>query len=120
MSASKLQQEIAAPDSRAQVPSSTSTSTSSSSSSLSATTVYLLAYNLVSSSLWLAVWAHVIFFGLEKGAVDHDFTSGKVYEGTERFVRLVQTGALLEVGHSVFGEFKWVFFRGLGVVVWGG
>jgi hypothetical protein len=56
------------------------------------------------------VWAHVIFFGLEKGAVDHDFTSGKVYEGTERFVRLVQTGALLEVGHSVFGEFAWFSF----------
>ncbi|KAF2873638.1 tyrosine phosphatase-like protein [Massariosphaeria phaeospora] len=61
-------------------------------------TTYLLAYNFFSALLWLSVLGRVAVIGSAQGA-----TSGKVYEGTERFARLTQSLAGLEVLHSLLG-----------------
>lgn len=59
---------------------------------------YLLAYNFTSAILWGLVLTRVVTIGAAQG-----LESGKVYEGTEEFARLVQTGAVLEVLHSLLG-----------------
>ncbi|KAF2011415.1 PTPLA-domain-containing protein [Aaosphaeria arxii CBS 175.79] len=59
---------------------------------------YLLAYNAVSAGLWLGILGKVTTLSLE-----HGVGSGKVYSELEEFARLVQTGATLEVVHSLFG-----------------
>lgn len=61
---------------------------------------YLLAYNFFSAMLWFSVLGRVLVIGSKDG-----IESGKVYEGTERFARLVQTGAVLEVVHSLVGMY---------------
>jgi very-long-chain (3R)-3-hydroxyacyl-CoA dehydratase len=60
--------------------------------------MYLLAYNSLSSMLWLSVLGRVAMIGSTQG-----LGSGKVYQGTEEFARLTQTGAVLEVVHSLVG-----------------
>lgn len=62
--------------------------------------IYLLAYNLVSAGLWFSV-----LFGVVQIASKEGVESGKVYEGLEEWARLVQTGAVLEVLHSLLGMF---------------
>jgi very-long-chain (3R)-3-hydroxyacyl-CoA dehydratase len=61
--------------------------------------IYLLAYNLVSGVLWFSVLSRVLTIGKLEG----NFESGRVYDETEQFARLVQTGAVLEVLHSLLG-----------------
>jgi hypothetical protein len=61
-------------------------------------TTYLLAYNAVSAMLWLSVLGRVVTIGATQGV-----GSGKVYQGTEEFARLTQTGAVLEIVHSLLG-----------------
>jgi hypothetical protein len=60
--------------------------------------IYLLTYNFVSTILWFSVLGRVLIIGGTQG-----LGSGKVYDGTEEFARLVQTGAVLEVVHSLLG-----------------
>jgi very-long-chain (3R)-3-hydroxyacyl-CoA dehydratase len=60
--------------------------------------LYLLSYNFVSAALWFTVLLRVAKIGATQGV-----ESGKVYENTERYARLVQTGAVLEVAHSLLG-----------------
>ncbi|KAF2733621.1 PTPLA-domain-containing protein [Polyplosphaeria fusca] len=60
--------------------------------------VYLLAYNLVSAALWLSVLGKTVTIAGSEGV-----TSGKVYRELEQYSRLVQTGACLEVLHSLTG-----------------
>ncbi|KAH9878030.1 hypothetical protein J1614_003247 [Plenodomus biglobosus] len=80
---------------------------------------YLLAYNAVSAALWagvlyqtLAIATHEIssawkagnFFGRGSGnAVLAGLSSGRVFGGLEAYTRWVQTGAGLEVLHSLVG-----------------
>lgn len=59
---------------------------------------YLLAYNAVSAGLWFSVLVGVAQIASKEGV-----HGGKVYEGLERWARLVQTGAVLEVVHSLVG-----------------
>lgn len=80
---------------------------------------YLLTYNAVSAALWagvlyqtLAIATHEIrnarkagtFFGSGSGnAVLAGLSSGRVFGGLEAYTRWVQTGAGLEVLHSLVG-----------------
>ncbi|KAF1957826.1 PTPLA-domain-containing protein [Byssothecium circinans] len=59
---------------------------------------YLLSYNAISAALWFGVLGRVVMFGLHSG-----LQSGEVYEQSERFTRLSQSLALLEVVHSAVG-----------------
>lgn len=61
---------------------------------------YLLAYNLVSAVAWASVLARVAQIAAKEGV-----QNGKVYEETESYARLVQTGAVAEVLHSLLGTF---------------
>ncbi|KAF2276315.1 PTPLA-domain-containing protein [Westerdykella ornata] len=69
-----------------------------SSSSGGLANTYLLAYNLVSAVAWASVFARVVHLAAKEGV-----QNGRVYEQTERYARLVQTGAVLEVVHSLVG-----------------
>lgn len=60
---------------------------------------YLVAYNFLSGMLWFAVLSRVLTLGKLEGG----FETGRVYDETEEFARLVQTGAVLEVVHSLVG-----------------
>lgn len=59
---------------------------------------YLISYNAISAALWFGVLGRVLMFGQYYG-VD----SGHVYEGSERYTRLTQSLAVLEVLHSATG-----------------
>jgi len=59
---------------------------------------YLLAYNAVSAGLWFSVLLSVVQIGSQEGV-----RSGKVYERLEHWARVVQTGAVAEVVHSLVG-----------------
>ncbi|KAF2789452.1 PTPLA-domain-containing protein, partial [Melanomma pulvis-pyrius CBS 109.77] len=61
-------------------------------------TAYLLAYNFVSAALWLTVLGKVALNAPSNGA-----SSVKVYAETEKFARLTQSVAGLEVLHSLLG-----------------
>ncbi|KAF2743191.1 PTPLA-domain-containing protein [Sporormia fimetaria CBS 119925] len=74
------------------------TAATKSASNPPALTNYLRRYNLVSSILWLSILVRVLKVGCEKG-----FDSGVVYDFNERYARLIQTGAVLEVLHSLTG-----------------
>ncbi|KAJ4356809.1 uncharacterized protein N0V89_004846 [Didymosphaeria variabile] len=57
---------------------------------------YLISYNAISATLWFGVLARVVMHAAAEGV-----ENGKVYEELERYTRLVQTGACLEVAHSL-------------------
>ncbi|KAL1606238.1 hypothetical protein SLS60_003640 [Paraconiothyrium brasiliense] len=59
---------------------------------------YLISYNAISATLWFGVLARVVMHAAAEGV-----ENGKVYENLERYTRLVQTGACLEVAHSLLG-----------------
>lgn len=59
---------------------------------------YLTSYNAISAALWFGVLGRVLLFGQYHGIKD-----GHVYEESERFTRLTQSLALLEVVHSAIG-----------------
>ncbi|KAF2703541.1 PTPLA-domain-containing protein [Pleomassaria siparia CBS 279.74] len=61
-------------------------------------TAYLLVYNALSAALWATVLAKVVLTAAGKGVA-----SGAVYVEAERFTRLTQTVAGLEVLHSLLG-----------------
>jgi len=60
---------------------------------------YLISYNAISATLWFGVLAHVVMYAFAEGV-----GNGKVYEETERFCRLTQSAAGLEVLHSLVGK----------------
>jgi very-long-chain (3R)-3-hydroxyacyl-CoA dehydratase len=60
---------------------------------------YLISYNAISATLWFGVLARVIMHAVAGGVAN-----GGVYGDVERYTRLVQTGAGLEVVHSLLGE----------------
>lgn len=62
-------------------------------------TAYLLVYNALSAALWATVLAKVVLTAAGKGVA-----SGAVYVEAERFTRLTQTVAGLEVLHSLLGS----------------
>lgn len=81
------------------MPSKTKTKTATSKPTASSlNTSYLLAYNGVSAALWATVLVKVVIIVASEG-----LESGKVYAEVERFARLTQTVAGLEVLHSLFG-----------------
>lgn len=59
---------------------------------------YLWCYNAASATLWFGVLARILMVGLSEGV-----ESGKVYETTEKYCRLTQSLAVLEVVHSLVG-----------------
>ncbi|KAF2646179.1 PTPLA-domain-containing protein [Massarina eburnea CBS 473.64] len=59
---------------------------------------YLLGYNAVCAALWFGVLGRVLMFGTTYG-----LKSGDVYQESERFTRLSQSLAVLEVLHSAVG-----------------
>lgn len=61
---------------------------------------YLLSYNAVSAALWFGVLGRVVMYAAAEGV-----ENGAVYGATERFARLTQTLAGLEVVHSLFGMY---------------
>jgi len=73
-------------------------------------TGYLTLYNFASAVLWVTV--------LGRTALTASRPAGTVYGVTGEFVKWTQTLALMEVGHSLFGEFRDVCFCGNGR--WGG
>lgn len=66
---------------------------------------YLLSYNAISAALWLGVLGRVAMWGYHSGV-----ESGKVYENSEEYTRLVQSLAGLEVVHSLVGMLCLVHF----------
>jgi hypothetical protein len=60
--------------------------------------LYLILYNFISAILWAAVMGRVVTI-----AGIHGWRY--VFTGTDSFVRMVQTGAALEVVHSIVGMF---------------
>lgn len=59
---------------------------------------YLISYNAISAALWFGVLAQVLLIAPSQG-----LESGKVYEGLERYARLTQSLAGLEILHSLVG-----------------
>jgi hypothetical protein len=59
---------------------------------------YLISYNAISATLWFGVLARVAMHAAAGGV-----GNGRVYDELERYTRLVQTGAGLEVVHSLLG-----------------
>lgn len=59
---------------------------------------YLISYNAISATLWFGVLARVVLHAAAEGV-----ENGAVYTELERYTRLVQTGAGLEVLHSLLG-----------------
>ena len=82
---------------------------------------YLLTYNAISAALWAFVLYKTLtttsaeisaagqkgWFSSETavGALQKGLTSGKVYDELERYTRITQTLAGMEVVHSLTGEF---------------
>jgi very-long-chain (3R)-3-hydroxyacyl-CoA dehydratase len=68
---------------------------------------YLMSYNACSAALWFGVLGRVAMFGyhgsLYKGGWLSSGANEGVYEASERYTRLIQTVALLEVVHSLTG-----------------
>jgi hypothetical protein len=68
---------------------------------------YLMSYNAISTALWFGVLGRVAMFGyhgsLYKGGWLSEGANEGVYEASERYTRLTQTVALLEVVHSLVG-----------------
>ena len=62
---------------------------------------YLIAYNALSATLWFGVLARVTLLLATQG--ERSWEKEKVYGELEWYTRVVQTGALAEVGHSVLG-----------------
>lgn len=62
---------------------------------------YLIAYNAVSATLWFGVLARVAILLATQG--ESSWEEGRVYGELEWYARVVQTGAVAEVGHSVLG-----------------
>ncbi|KAF2762750.1 protein tyrosine phosphatase [Pseudovirgaria hyperparasitica] len=62
----------------------------------SITKSYLILYNFVSAGLWTVVLARTATIAISAGP-------DKVFPELDEYVRLVQTGALLEVVHSLVG-----------------
>jgi len=83
---------------------------------------YLLTYNALSAALWAAVLLQTITIGFREiraarkavvllgtgdgalGAVKWGLSTGKVYEVLERYTRLTQTLAGMEVVHCLIGK----------------
>lgn len=61
-------------------------------------TQYLTLYNLASATLWLLVFYRVALILAVGGGWE------KVFAGADETVRLVQTAAILEVGHAALGK----------------
>lgn len=59
---------------------------------------YLISYNAISAALWFGVLGRVLMFGQYYG-----LESGHVYEESERYTRLTQSLAVMEVVHSAIG-----------------
>ncbi|CAI6341006.1 unnamed protein product [Periconia digitata] len=59
---------------------------------------YLISYNAISAALWFGVLGRVAIHGQYYGLSD-----GHVYEESERYTRLTQSLAVLEVVHSAIG-----------------
>jgi hypothetical protein len=92
----------------------------------SARNAYLLAYNALSAALWAGVLYKTLttasaevsaagqkgWFSSETavGAVQKGLASGKVYDELERYTRITQTLAGMEVVHSLTGEFTCLYF----------
>ena len=93
-------------------PKSTSTSTSSSTTMPASFTeaeptwrsLYLILYNFTSAILWAAVLGRAL-------AITGLYGRQHVFAGTDRFVRMVQTGAGLEVVHSLVGRLDLLFWE---------
>jgi hypothetical protein len=84
--------------------------------------IYLLAYNALNAALWAGVLYKTLTIGTAEvirasksgwlssgedaiGALQKGLGSGKVYDELEKYTRLTQTLAGLEVLHSIFGTF---------------
>lgn len=61
---------------------------------------YLMSYNAISAALWLGVLGRVIMLGLHGGL---EKGPQEVYEGSERYTRLSQSLAAMEVLHCILG-----------------
>jgi very-long-chain (3R)-3-hydroxyacyl-CoA dehydratase len=70
---------------------------------------YLTSYNAISAALWVGVFGRVAMFAyhgsLYKGGWFSEGANAGVYEASERYTRLSQTVALLEVVHSLVGTY---------------
>lgn len=73
---------------------------------------YLMSYNAISAALWFGVLGRVVMFAyhgsLYKGGWLSEGANEGVYEASEKYTRLTQTLALLEVVHSLIGGFAWM------------
>lgn len=67
---------------------------------------YLIAYNAISATLWFGVLARTAAVLLREGR--GAWESGETYGELEWYTRVVQTGAVAEVGHSLVGELRFV------------
>jgi hypothetical protein len=63
---------------------------------------YLTLYNFASAVLWASI--------LGRTVLTMDKKAGSVYGVTGEFVKWTQTIALMEVGHSLFGEFDFFIY----------
>ena len=61
---------------------------------------YLISYNAISATLWFGVLARVFMHAVAGGV-----ENGGVYTNLEGYTRVVQTGAICEVLHSLVGMF---------------
>ncbi|PVH97531.1 PTPLA-domain-containing protein [Periconia macrospinosa] len=81
---------------------------------------YLISYNAISAALWFGVLGRVLMFGHYYG-----LESGDVYEESERYTRLTQSLAVMEIVHSAIGVVRAPLFTTLTQVasrlllVWG-
>ncbi|KAF9736917.1 hypothetical protein PMIN06_010679 [Paraphaeosphaeria minitans] len=66
---------------------------------------YLISYNAISATLWFGVLARVVMHAAAEGV-----ENGAVYQNLEQYTRIVQTGAGLEVLHSLLGLVRAPFF----------
>ncbi|KAF2681581.1 PTPLA-domain-containing protein [Lentithecium fluviatile CBS 122367] len=68
---------------------------------------YLISYNAISAALWFGVLGRVAMWGyhgsLYKGGWLSEGANEGVYEASERYTRLTQTLAVMEVVHSFIG-----------------
>lgn len=61
-------------------------------------TQYLTLYNLASAVLWLRAFYRVVLILAIEGGWEN------VFAGADETVRIVQTAAVLEIGHAALGE----------------
>ncbi len=63
---------------------------------------YLMSYNAISAALWFGVLGRVLMWGAHGGMVNGP---EEVYEASERYTRLTQSLAAVEVLHCAVGMF---------------